>query len=239
MGYVAENKRKAYLLVGFFSMLLCGVGDILLSFRGSGEPTAVSGMIGMNIADVPMYYYMLSFFIGIAAAIGFFLGSKAVYSFVSDNLGTKPSKLLKIFSFGTAMLSLGICGIHSVCCMAVMSIRAAVQAGLTAEKIDACFTTPMLVPFAVAAMWQTIADIIIAIAYIGLIIKKSINVSKLWILFGPICLYVIFAVIKIVLTALQVNPLWCNFLSGGETWGLGIMFLAVFVCIKKKTEENQ
>lgn len=90
MGYVSENKRKAYLLAGFIGMFFCGIGDILLSFRGEGEPYAVSGMMSMSITEVPMLYYQLSFFIGIIAMIGYFWGSRAMLSYITDRLDSKP-----------------------------------------------------------------------------------------------------------------------------------------------------
>lgn len=206
MGYVSENKRKAYLLAGFIGMFFCGIGDILLSFRGEGEPYAVNGMMSMSITEVPMLYYQLSFFIGIIAMIGYFLGSRAMLSYITDRLDGKPSKLRKLFGFGSGMMSLGIFGIHSVCCMAIMGFKAA-------------------------------ADLMVAIAYIGLVSKKVINISKAWILCGPIVLYVIFGVIKTVLNAVCSSPLPAKMFSGGETWGLSFMFLAVLICISKNKEK--
>lgn len=80
MGYVEKSKRKAYLLAGFVGMFLCGIGDILFSFRGEGVPKAISGIISMNISEVPLIFYQLSFFIGIIAMVGYWLGSRAMYS---------------------------------------------------------------------------------------------------------------------------------------------------------------
>lgn len=49
MPYVEKSRRPLYLLIGFIGMFFCGIGDILFSFRGDGEPTAVSGMMSINI----------------------------------------------------------------------------------------------------------------------------------------------------------------------------------------------
>ena len=237
MGYVSENKRKAYLLAGFIGMFFCGIGDILLSFRGEGEPYAVNGMMSMTITEVPMLYYQLSFFIGIIAMIGYFLGSRAMLSYITDRLDGKPSKLRKLFGFGSGMMSLGIFGIHSVCCMAIMGFKAAADAGLSPEQIDEHFTPVLIMPFIITTIWQTAADLMVAIAYIGLVSKKVINISKAWILCGPIVLYVIFGVIKAVLNAVCSSPLPAKMFSGGETWGLSFMFLAVLICISKSEEK--
>lgn len=77
----------------------------------------------------------------------------------------------------------------------------------------------------------------VAIAYIGPVSKKVINISKAWILCGPIVLYVIFGVIKTVLNAVCSSPLPEKMFSGGKTWGLSFMFLAVLICISKNKEK--
>lgn len=61
MPYVEKSRRPLYLLIGFIGMFFCGIGDILFSFRGEGEPTAVSGMMSMNITEVPLYFILFRF----------------------------------------------------------------------------------------------------------------------------------------------------------------------------------
>ena len=63
--------------------------------------------------------------------------------------------------------------------------------------------------------------------------KKIIPASKLWLICGPLVLYVIFNILKVIITAVTENAMIGKFLSGGETWGLAFMFLAVFFCVKK------
>ena len=230
MPYVEKSRRPLYLLIGFIGMFFCGIGDILFSFRGEGEPTAVSGMMSMNITEVPLYFYFISFFIGIIAMIGYFFGSKAMYSYCLDRLGNPT---LKAYNFGTVMMSLGIFGIHSVCSMALIALRCAAEAGLSPELINEHFALPMMIPFAVTTTWQTIADLIVGITYIIFVFKKIIPASKLWLICGPLVLYVIFNILKVIITAVTENAMIGKFLSGGETWGLAFMFLAVFFCVKK------
>lgn len=233
MPYAEKCKRPLYLLIGFVGMFLCGIGDILFSFRGDGEPTAVSGMMSMNITEVPLYFYFMSFFIGIIAMVGYFFGSRAMYSYCLDRLG-KPTKALKAYNFGAVMMSLGIFGIHSVCSMALIALRCAAEAGLSPELINEHFALPMMIPFAVTTTWQTIADLIVGIIYIVFVFKKVIPVSKLWLICGPLVLYVIFNILKVIITAVTGNALIGKLLSGGETWGLAFMFLPVYFCAKKE-----
>lgn len=236
MGYVMESKRKLYLLFGFTGMFLCGIGDILFAFRGEGEPYAIGGMISMHIDQVPLWYYKLSFFIGIVAMIGYWLGSRAMFSYITDQLNGRKSRLTVIYSIGANMMSLGIFGIHSVCSVVIMCLRAAVCSGLSAESINEYFMGTVLFPFVVTTIWQTLADLLVAIGYIGFICKKVINISKAWIVCGPICLYLIFGIVRTILEQFTANPLYGKLLAGGETWGLAFMFLAVFFRVKRYNE---
>lgn len=236
MGYVEKSKRKAYLLAGFVGMFLCGIGDILFSFRGEGVPKAISGIISMNISEVPLIFYQLSFFIGIIAMVGYWLGSRAMYSYIKDSFAGEHQKLLKTYGFGAVMMSLGIFGIHSICTMAVIALRAAAGSGLTPEQIDGHFTV-LVMPFMIGTAWQTIADLLVAVTYIIMVVKKLIPVSKKWLICGPVVLYVIFNIIKALLTAATDSTLLPKLFSGGETWGLSFMFLAMYFAVKKDTKQ--
>ena len=236
MGYVEKSKRKAYLLAGFVGMFLCGIGDILFSFRGEGVPKAISGIISMNISEVPLIFYQLSFFIGILARVGYWLGSRAMYSYIKDSFAGEHQKLLKTYGFGAVMMSLGIFGIHSICTMAVIALRAAAGSGLTPEQIDEHFTV-LVMPFMIGTAWQTIADLLVAVTYIIMVVKKLIPVSKKWLICGPVVLYVIFNIIKALLTAATDSTLLPKLFSGGETWGLSFMFLAMYFAVKKDTKQ--
>lgn len=236
MGYVEKSKRKAYLLAGFVGMFLCGIGDILFSFRGEGVPKAISGIISMNISEVPLIFYQLSFFIGIIAMVGYWLGSRAMYSYIKDSFAGEHQKLLKTYGFGAVMMSLGIFGIHSICTMAVIALRAAAGSGLTPEQIDEHFTV-LVMPFMIGTAWQTIADLLVAVTYIIMVVKKLIPVSKKWLICGPVVLYVIFNIIKALLTVATDSTLLPKLFSGGETWGLSFMFLAMYFAVKKDTKQ--
>lgn len=238
MGYVERKKRKPYLMAGFVGMFLCGIGDSLLSFRGDGGETAVGGMMSMDIVNVPLAVYFATFFIGIIAAVGYWLGAGALYSYAYDRLGGTETKLLKTYKFGANMMSLGLFGIHSVCSLAIMSLRSAASAGLSASAIDEYFTVTTLAPFIVTTIWQTAADILAAVGYIGMTAKKQIAVPKPWIICGPLCLFVIFNVLKAFIIAVTGNVMIGRFLSGGETWGLAFMYLSVYFAVNKEEKSN-
>ena len=215
-------------------MFLCGIGDILLAFRGEKTEKILGGIITQDIVNVPLWYYLLSFFIGILAMIGYFLGSKAMYSYIKDRLQKhQSSKLLKTFVIGANMMSLGIFGIHSVCSIALMALRSSVAAGVSAEVINETFMVPMLLPFIVTTIWQTV----VAVAYIGLILNNVIEVPKNWIIIGPISLYVIFGILRTIIVNVFNAELLGKFLAGGETWGLSFMFLSLFLCLKNKDKK--
>lgn len=234
MRYIDKKFRKPFLLAGFVSMLMCGVSDCLMSFMGDGGEYIVDGMMSMNIKDVPLWYYSISFVIGIFASAGYFLGTSSVCSYVSDRLDGKPSKANKAYSFGTMMMSLGIFGIHSICALALMNIRAAVMSGVSAESIKEHFVPAAIYPFIVGTTWQTTADIISGTAFIILVCKGVINVRKAWIAIGPLCFFVICQALGRCLTAFTGEPIFRHIFAGGESWGIAFMMLAVWSVSDKK-----
>ena len=236
MKYIEREKRRAFLLLGFAAMLLCGISDCLLSFMGEGEPYAVGKIVSMDIANVPLWYYQASFVIGIIAAAGYFLGASSVWSQAYDSSEGKPSKALRAYSVGANMMSLGIFGIHSICCMALMNVRAAVLAGALADSIGKYFVPSALHPFIVGTAWQTIADLISGTAFIILVCRGVLKVRRAWIAVGPLCLYVICQLLGTVLTSVTGSSLFKHCLAGGESWGIAFMFLAVF-SIQRKADE--
>lgn len=234
MKYVEKSRRGAYLLAGFAGMFLCGVGDILLSYRGESGESTVGGMMTTGIADVPQGVYIASFFIGVIAAFGYWLGARAMYSQLCDTPSAAAhGRLMKLFSAGGTLFSMGLFGIHSVCCMALMALQSAARAGLSAAEIDKYFALPMLLPFTVTTLWQTLADIFAAIPFIVLVAKGEIKAPKASIVYGPICLFVIFNIIKAVLTAAGMGSA-AHFFAGGETWGLSFMFLTMYFVGRKE-----
>ena len=234
MRYIDKKYRKPFLLAGFVSMLMCGVSDCLMSFMGDGGEYIVDGMMSMNIREVPLWYYSISFVIGIFASAGYFLGTSSVCSHVSDRLDGKPSKAYKAYSFGTMMMSLGIFGIHSICALALMNIRAAVMSGLSAESIKEHFVPAAIYPFIVGTTWQTAADIISGTAFIILVCNGVINVRKAWMAIGPLCFFVICQALGRGLTAFTGEPIFRHIFAGGESWGIAFMMLAVWSVSEKK-----
>lgn len=233
MGYVGNEKRRAWLLLGAGAMLLCGISDCLLSFMGEGEPWAVKGIVGMDIARVPLWYYQLSFIIGIIASPGYYLGARAVRGYCLDRLGDVSSKALRAYTIGTVMMSLGIFGIHSICCLALMNVRGAVLSGVSPGDIEKYFVPASLHPFIIGTAWQTIADLISGTAFIILVLRGTINVRRGWIAVGPLCFYVICQILGKGLSALTGLGMFRHWLAGGESWGIGSMFLAVFFACGK------
>ncbi len=233
MMYVKKERREAWLLIGFFSMLLCGVSDCLLSYMGEGEPYVLAGMISSHIAEEPLWYYWSSFVIGILASVGYLLASRAACSYIYDRLQGEKTKTYKAYAFGTTMMSIGIFGIHSICCLALMNVRAALLAGASVELISEYFTASALIPFAVGTIWQTTADIIAGVAFIILICKKKVAISKGFIIIGPLVFYVICKVVAAILTQVTGSTMPAHYLGGGESWGIAFMFLAFFTACRK------
>lgn len=214
-------------------MLLCGISDCLLSYMGDGEPHVLAGIISANIVNVPLWYYQASLVIGIIACVGYLLASRAACFYILDRQNGDRTGLYKAFSFGTTMMSVGIFGIHSICCMALMNVRAALLAGASADSIAAYFTQSALVPFTVGTIWQTTADIISGVAFIVMVAKEK-SPFEVFIVIGPLVLYVICKVAAAVLTDVTGNSVFSHVLGGGESWGIAMMFLAFYFAVRKE-----
>ena len=237
MRYIPKKHRRIFLLIGFLSMTLCGISDCLMSFMGEGEPFIVDGMVSMNISDVPLWYYWISFVIGIFASVGYFLGTTAVCSYAKDRPGGEGSKALRAYGFGTMMMSLGIFGIHSICALALMNVRAAVVSGVSLENIRENFAPSAIYPFIVGTVWQTAADLISGIAFIALVFRRVINIPKVWIAVGPLCLYLICQVLGKGMTAITGEQIFSHIFAGGESFGIAFMMLAVWISSTDRKEE--
>lgn len=62
--------------------------------------------------------------------------------------------------------------------------------------------------------------------------KKVIPLSKLRLICDPLVLYVIFNILKVIITTVAGNAMIGKILSGGETWEL-----AVFFCVRNDNKQ--
>ncbi|MBR1863357.1 MAG: hypothetical protein IJ806_04655 [Ruminococcus sp.] len=223
----SDRYCRLFLLLGTAAMLLCGVSDCLLSYMGEGEPYVVKNMVSADIVNVPLWHYSLSFFIGIPAAVFYYLAAGSVCRYIGESDAADAEGWKKAYRFGTAMMSVGIFGIHSICCMALMGVRAALLSGADPLTAGEMFAPAALIPFAVGTVWQTAADIISGAAYIAMVVKGVIPVPKKWLIIGPLSLFVITKVLGRTLTALTGVSAFTHWLAGGESWGIAFMFLSV------------
>lgn len=226
MGYVQKDKRQKYLIAGFVLMLMLGFfGDAMLLDRGSGPETAVNGLLNMDIGDVPLWRFMLSFFIGIPAALGYWIGTRSVWSYVEDRLNGEKSRALRAYKGATAVMALALFGQHTICTMGLMLLRAAVVSGVSAEAMTRNFTQPFLIPFAVGTLIQTAANAVEGAAFVVMICKRQLPVSKAWIILSPGVLYVVCTVLTALNNAILGSHALNMLFACSESWAFGFSFL--------------
>ncbi|MBQ7433609.1 MAG: hypothetical protein IJV50_09180 [Lachnospiraceae bacterium] len=234
MGYVEKEKRKHYLMIGFVFMLILGFfGDAMLLERGNSSETAMAGLLNMGLGEIPMWHFMVSFFVGIPAALGYWIGTRSVWSYVTDGLAGKESKVLDIYKGATAAMTLVLFGQHTICTMGLMLLRAAILSGVSAETMTQNFLIAYMVPFVTGTLIQTISNGFECVAFVIMICKKMIPVSRAWILLSPGVLYVICMLLMQINNAtIGCKPLNMLF-ACSESWAFGFSFLCVFFAIKK------
>lgn len=235
MGYIEKKNRKRYLIIAFIILMFHGFfGDGLLYDRGSADETAVNGLVNMGLGEVPQWHFMLSFFIGIPAAAGYWLGTRCVWSYAQDRLNGKKSNMLSIYKASTAVMSLLIFGQHTICTMGLMLLQAAVKSGVSTEDISSSFALPYLVPFALGTTVQTVCNALECVSFVTFICKKTIPVSKIWLILSPGILYVIGMVILGINSATIDSKLIGMICTSAESWAFGFSYLCVYTAEKKE-----
>jgi len=153
--YIKEKYRKLCLLLGFVGTALFAVGDVLLqNFEDSGETFLY--MIKPTIAEQPMWQLYFVLLTGVIAAPLMWLGLCAMHSHIADNLNERKSKMLMCYDIAAVTGSLTFFAAHSVCAVLMMSVKNALECGITPEQIDAVYGTSFLLSFAVTNVWVTV-----------------------------------------------------------------------------------
>ncbi len=223
------------LLCGFAAGILCGIGDILLTYFGDGG-TAFFGITNTDIAKSPMLQFELSFLFGLIAAPLFYIGGNFACKYISEKAGKEHPKICRVFSVGIIIMILCVAAAHSICCSAMMCVKSALEQGISPEMIEEMYYRPLMIPFIVTNIWVTVSEFLVSAAYLYLFCKKKINVPRVFIIFNPICIYLIFTVMKLAAQGLTDNWLITKLFAGGASFGYGLMFLACYFSLGKDSK---
>ena len=224
--YITIKKRRLCLLLGAIGTALFAVGDVLLqNFEDSGETFLY--MIKPSIADQPMWQLYFVLFTGAVAAPLMWLGLSAMRSHIADSLGGRRSKMLVCYDIGAVTGSLTFFAAHSVCAVLMMSVKNALECGITPERMDEVYGTSFLLSFAVTNIWVTVTELLLSVAFIYFVFKGIIAVPKAMCVMNTAGTYIIFHLIGNILTAATGNGVFKLLAGLGASLGIGLMFIAV------------
>lgn len=233
MDFVKEKNRKYYLILGFISGVLCGAGDILIGYFGKSGTAIFGGVVNTDIVHAPLWQFELSFVFGLVAAPLMWMAGSSMYLYLKSQAKEKYPKMLHIFSFGMKVMVLCVAAAHSVCCIAMMCMKVALEQGLTVDLIESVYRIPLLVPFMATNIWVTVSELLVSISYIYLVMKRIINVPKLLLIFNPICIYILSEIIGMLILTFTKDVLLKQLFAGGASFGFGLMFLGCYISAKK------
>lgn len=230
-----KSDRRNKLLCGFAAGILCGIGDILLTYFGDNG-TAFFSIANTDIANSPMLQFELSFLFGLIAAPLFYIGGNSACKYFSRKAGREHPKICRVFSVGIIIMVLSVAAAHSICCASMMCVKSVLEQGISPEMIEEMYYRPLMIPFIVTNIWVTVSEILVSAAYLHLFCKKKINVPRVFIIFNPICIYLIFTVMKLAAQGLTNDWLITKLFAGGASFGYGLMFLACYFSLGKDSK---
>lgn len=233
MDFVREERRTFCLLLGLLAGVLCGAGDILLGSFGQSGTAIFGGVVYTDILYAPFWQFELSFALGLAAAPLLWMGGSSMELYLKSRAKGARPKMLRLFSLGMKIMILYVAAAHSVCCVAMMCIKAALAQGLSAAWIESAYQIPLLVPFIATNIWVTLSELLVSISYIALVRNGTLNVPKWCLVLNPICLYLLSRLVGALALALTADPFWKQLFAGGASFGYGLMFLGCYVSAQR------
>lgn len=238
MDFVKEKNRKCCLILGLIAGVLCGAGDILIGYFGQSGASFFGGVVNTDIMDAPMWQFECSFIFGLAATPLIWLAGSSMYLYLKERADGKYSGMLQAFSIGMKMMVACVAAAHSVCCIAMMCVKVALEQGMSVELIEEVYQAPLMLPFIATNIWVTVSELLVSVSYMYLVVKKVINVPKILLVFNPICIYVLMEIVGILVLTLTKNALLGQLFAGGASFGYGLMFLGCFFSAGRDEREN-
>lgn len=238
MDFVKEKNRKRYLILGFIAGILCGTGDILIGYFGQSGTDFFGGVVNTDIMDAPMWQFELSFVFGLVAAPLMWMAGSSMYLYLKEHSKEKYPRMLQTFSLGMKTMVVCVAAAHSVCCIAMMCVKVALEQGMSVDLIEKVYRVPLLLPFMATNIWVTVSELLVSVSYIYLVVKKVINVPKILLIFNPICIYVLSNIIGSFVLALTKDALLEQLFAGGASFGYGLMFLGCYISARRDKGES-
>lgn len=234
MDSLAEKKQKYHLAAGIIAGFLYGAGDILIGYFGQSGTSFFGGAANTDMIDAPMWQFELSLAFGLIAVPLMRMAGSSMYLHIQKRAKKKYPKILKTFSFGMKLMVMFAAAAHSVCCVAMMCIKAALEQGMSVDSIESIYRVPLLLPFIATNIWITVSELSVSISYVYLVLKKVINVPRPLLIFNPICIYLFSYIIRILIQAFTRDAMLGQLFAGGASFGYGLMFLGGYISVRRE-----
>jgi hypothetical protein len=226
-----DARYKKVFIFGFIALILCGVGDWLLGYEPQGGEAVLWGISRSTITEVPAWFYILSMFFGILSAFACQAYAPLMEDVVRKEGVSSESKLYKWFHFGLSSAPLMFISFHTACCVALIFLRGAMLSGMDVASVNSHMVLPMAASLLPFTIWCLLCDIPASIAFVGLVIRGDLKISKAAILCTPFSMSILGKIVGAILLACG-SPL--VFMAAcGESWGWGFMCLAFYFITKK------
>ena len=236
---IDRNNRKRLetaFIFGIISLLLCGVGDWLIGYEPEGGLPLVLGITSTTIADVPAWFYVLSFFFGILSGFGCLYFAPAMMEVLDIKGISNDSKMYKLMKFGLKSAPMMFVSFHCACCICLLMLQAALRAGLDVSKAEQLYLLPVAVSMVPFLIWCFLCDIPVTVAYMYFTLKGKLGISKTAFILCPMGLSIVSKMIAAIIAALGSR---LAFLAAcGESWGWAFMCLAFYFAVKKAATDK-
>lgn len=232
-----QKRLEASFVFGFIALLLCGVGDWLIGYEPEGGMPLAFGITSTAIADVPVWFYVLSFFFGILSGFGCMYFAPAVMELLDAKGVSKDSRMYKVMGFGLKSAPMMFVSFHTACCIVLMLIQASLRAGLDIAQADSVFLIPVATAMLPFVVWCYLCDIPVSVAFVYYTLKGRLGISKAAFVLCPIGLSILAKIIGAIMVSLGSKYAFLT--ACGESWGYAFMCLALYFAVKKDVSSGR
>ena len=214
------------ILLGCAAMLLAIIGDYLLGFGTIGTSSAPEAYLGMSYRVVPDWRYAVSSLLGFVSAARFAVAAVELMDVMEQRYGLGSSKLYRLFKIANWSGILYFAFIHIGICMLPVVFNAGMAAtGDLRASADMMFRVfrSVAVPL---AMGFVLCDVFVTVAWIGMVVKRSLPVPTVALVCNPIFFALLGQLMNVIAEGLD---------SGFESLGWLAMYLVCAVKLEKET----
>lgn len=219
-----KRKYGIIFIFGFTALFLCGIGDWLIGYEPPGGTPLIFGISSTSIADVPVWFYIVSLGFGILSGFGCMVFGPAMVEVLEKNGISRETKMFRLFRFGMKSAPLMFVSFHAACCIVLLLIQASLHAGLdvkTANDVFLLSVAASLLPFVI---WCFLCDIPVTVSYVYFVLKGELKISRFFVICCPLMMSILAKVIGAVLIAAGSKLAFLT--ACGESWGWASMCLA-------------